>query len=83
MIAHILYFQHYLTEMLRYQEKTPYINGSVSGGIPVSLSQKHHHSVLAQAHAQQQPPQQDAIRLSMQQSGLAQHAIIMEKAEDK
>nr|XP_039272516.1 transcription factor AP-2-epsilon-like isoform X2 [Styela clava] len=77
--------QHYLTEMLRYQEKVPYLNGGVPTGIPVSLSQKHHHAVLAQAqaHAQHQAQQQDPIRLSMQQSGLAQHAISIEKQDDK
>lgn len=71
--------QHYLTEMLRYQEKAPYLNGGVPAGIPVSLNQKHH-QLLSQSHVTQ--AQQDPIRLSMQQSGL-QHAIAVEKIDDK
>lgn len=74
--------QHYLTEMLRYQEKAPYLNGGVPTGIPVSLNQKHHQAVLAQSHVAQTQQAPDPIRLSMQQSGL-QHAIAVEKPDDK
>lgn len=78
--------QHYLTEMLRYQEKSPFLNG----GIPVSTTQKQQNvsaqgqiaqHQLSQHHNQHQTD--DPIRLSMQQSGLASHTIIMEKTEKK
>lgn len=65
--------------MLRSQDKVPYLNGGVPSGIPVSLNQKHHQGI-PQSHVAQ--AQQDPIRLSMQQSGL-QHAIAVEKADDK
>ena len=68
--------------MLRYQEKAPYLNGGVPSGIPVSLNQKHHQAVLAQSHVAQPQQASDPIRLSMQQSGL-QHAIAVEKPDDK
>jgi len=60
-------FQHYLTEMLRYQEKKPYING-VTSGIQTS-------SVTSNQH--------DVIRLSMHQSQLPTTHSIPDKLDKK
>nr|CAB3266917.1 AP-2-like2 transcription factor AP-2-alpha [Phallusia mammillata] len=59
--------QHYLTEMLRYQEKKPFLNG-VASGIQTS-------SVTSNQH--------DVIRLSMHQSQLPTHNISDKLVEKK
>ncbi|CAK8690877.1 transcription factor AP-2-alpha-like isoform X2 [Clavelina lepadiformis] len=53
--------QHYLTEMLRYQEKKPFLNG-------VS-------STLSTSSVTSNPTQPDVIRMSMHQSQLPTHSL--------
>jgi len=52
--------QHYLTEMLRYQEKKPYLNG-VSSGLPNTSAPQQHHDVIELSMHQSQLPTQQIV----------------------